>query len=140
MIKKISLLMISALLFTACSDSKTIVDDAVNNAASGDVTSETIKTKEKVLIVKEVSVTACVVLKNELLKDETYKDADTLIANIDVTCATYGKSSNGTLLYDTECIEQSFNEWIAEDPSRENIENIELAKGDRACVIGADIK
>ena len=124
--KKISLVIIGALLLAGCS----AVDDAINDIVNGDVTTETIKVKDKVLIINDVSLSACVVLKNGLINDDDLKDA--------VTLATYDKTTGDPEDSDTECVEQSLVEWLEEE-GHENITDLESAQGDKACVIGADV-
>ena len=141
-LKKISLVIAGALILTGCS----AVDDAINNAvsdavndtASGDVTIETIKVKDKVLIINNVSLSACVVIKNGLVNDDDFQDAVTLVTELGVTCATYGKTTGDPEDSDTECVEQSLAEWLEEE-GHEEITDLESAEGDKACVIGADV-
>ncbi len=132
--KKISLVIIGALLLAGCS----AVDDAINDIVNGDVTTETIKVKDKVLIINDVSLSACVVLKNGLINDDDLKDAVTLVTELGVTCATYDKTTGDPEDSDTECVEQSLVEWLEEE-GHENITDLESAQGDKACVIGADV-
>ncbi len=127
---KISLIVLSTLVFLGCES----VDDAINNALSGDTTTETISTKEKVLIINNVSRTACVVMKNGLLDDD-FKDAKTLVAQLGVNCASYGKTAGVVGEIGTMCVEQSLSEWLEED-DHSKIISIEDAQGENACVIG----
>ena len=140
--QKISLVIITALILTGCS----AIDDAINNAvsevvndtASGDVITETIKAKDKVLIINDVSLSACVVIKNGLIKDDDLKDSVTLVTESGVACATYGKTTGDPEDIDTECVEQSLVEWLEEE-GHEEITDLEKAQGDKVCVIGFDL-
>ncbi|WP_415406519.1 hypothetical protein ACLHDG_12195 [Sulfurovum sp. CS9] len=136
--KKISLVIISALIFTGCSAIDDAINDAVNDIASGDVTTETIKAKDKVLVINDVSLSACVIIKNGLVNDDDFKDAVTLVTELGVTCATYGKTTGDPEDIDTECVEQSLAEWLEEE-GHEEITDLDSAQGDKACVIGADV-
>ncbi len=138
MIKNISLVIISALLLSGCSAIDDAINDLVNDTASGDVTTETIKDKDKVLIINDVSLTACIVIKNGLVKDDDLKNAVTLVTELGVTCATYDKTTGDPEDIDTECVEQSLVEWLEEE-GHEEITDLESAQGDKACVVGADI-
>ena len=131
--KKISLVIAGALILAGCS----AVDDAINDTLSGNVTTETIKEKDKVLIINEVSLSACTVLKNGLINDDDLKNAVTLVTELGVTCATYGKTAGSPEDIDTECVEQSLAEWLEE--GHEEITDFDSAQGDKACVIGADV-
>ncbi len=137
-LKKISLVIVGALILAGCSTVDDVLNDVVNDTASGDVTTETIQSKDKVLIINEVSLTACVVIKNGLLNDNDFKNAETLVTELGVTCATYGKEAGISGEMDTVCIEQSLAEWLEEE-GHEEIISFESAQGDKACVIGADI-
>ena len=137
-LKKISLVIAGALILAGCSAVDDAINDAMNDAASGDVTAETIKAKDKVLIINDVSLSACVVIKNGLVNDDDLKDAVTLVTKLGVTCATYGKTTGGPEDIDTECVEQSLVEWLEEE-GHEEITDLESAQGDKACVIGADL-
>lgn len=130
--KKISLAVASIFILSGCN----LVDDAINAAVSGDVTAETMKSKDKVVIINEVSLAACVVLKNGLIDKEGIKGAVTLVEEVGVTCAAYNKTVGDSLSSDTKCVEQSLAEWLEED--HEDIADLETAQGDKACVIGSD--
>ena len=140
--QKICLAIVTVLMVSGCS----AVDDAINNAvsevvndtASGDVAAETIKAKDKVLIINDISLSACVVIKNGLVNDDDLKDAVTLVTELGVTCATYGKTTGDPEDIDTECVEQSLIEWLEEE-GHEEITDLDSAQGDKACVIGADL-
>ena len=134
----ISLVIVTALIFAGCSAVDDAINNAVNDTASGDVTTETIKAKDKVLIINDVSLSACVVIKNGLVNDDDLKDAVTLVTELGVTCATYGKTTGDPEDIDTECVEQSLVEWLEEE-GHEEITDLESAQGDKACVIGADL-
>lgn len=138
MIKNTSLIITALFVFTGCS----VVDDAINNAVnetlSGDVTAETIQSKDKVLIINEVSLSACTVIKNGLLNKDDFKNAETLVTELGVTCATYGKTESSPDDLNAECIEESLAEWL-EEAGHEEIIDFEAAQGDKACVIGADV-
>ena len=136
--QKISLAIVSALIFTGCNTIDDAINNAINDTASGDVTAETIKAKDKVLIINDVSLSACVMIKNDLVKYDDLKDAVTLVTELGVTCATYGKTTGDPEDIDTECVEQSLVEWLEEE-GHENTTDLESAEGDKACVIGADV-
>lgn len=136
--QKLSLIIAGALLLAGCSAVDDAINNAVNDTASGDVTAETIKAKDKVLIINEVSLSACVVIKNGLVNDDDFQDAVTLVTELGVTCATYGKTTGDPGDIDTECIEQSLVEWLEEE-GHEEITDLDSAQGDKACVIGADV-
>jgi len=129
MIKKINLLILSSILFIGCSE----VDNIINNAISGEVTSETIIAKDKVTIINNVNLQACTVIKHGLAKivDGGYNDVETLVTELGVNCETYGKPANDTDI----CTEQSLVDWLEED-SHDTITDLENAEGDKACVIG----
>jgi len=129
--KKISLVIAGALILAGCSAVDDAINDAVNDTASGSVTTETIKAKDKVLIINDVSLSACVVIKNGLVNDDDFKDAVTLVTELGVTCATYGDPED-------MCVEQSLVEWLEEE-GHDEITDLDSAQGDKACVIGADV-
>ena len=137
MIQKTALL-ITALFFTGCSAVDDAINNAVNDIISGDVTTETIREKDKVLILNEVSLSACTVIKNGLLSENDYRDAEILVTELGVTCATYGKIEGDPEEITSECIEQSLAEWLQEE-GHEEIIDFETAQGDKACVIGANL-
>jgi len=138
--QKISLVIISVLIFTGCSAIDDALNDAVDDALSDGVTAETIKAKEKVLILNNVNRTACVTIKNGLAENGNRKNAETLVTKLGVTCDTYGKTAGDPLEIenDTECAEESLSEWLDEE-SNGNITDLEKAQGDKACVIGFDL-
>jgi len=138
--KKTTLILLGALLFSGCAAVDDAINDAVNDTLSGDVDTDTIKAKEKVLILNNVNRTACVVIKNGLSENGNRKNAETLVTEIGVTCATYGKIEGDPLEIenDTECAIESLSEWLSQE-SNENITDLEQAEGDKACVIGFDL-
>ncbi len=138
--QKISLVIISILIFTGCSAIDDAINDAVDDKLSGDVTTETIKAKEKVLILNNVNHAACLAIKNGLAENGNRKNAETLVTDLGVTCDTYGKKDGNPLEIenDTECAEESLSEWLDEE-SNGNITDLEKAQGDKACVIGFDL-
>jgi len=138
MLKQLSLLITSALVLSGCGTVDDLINDTVNDVASGDVTTETIAAENKVLIINNVSLTACVIIKNGLINDNDFSDAKTLVTELGVTCATYGKEAGVSGELDTVCVEQSLAEWLEED-NNEDIVTLEQAEGDKACVIGGDI-
>ena len=85
---KNSLLITAIFIFTGCG----AIDDAVNTVVSTGVDEDDIKEKEKVLIINEVSVTACATIKSGLLDAGDFRNAETLVTELGVTCATYGKT------------------------------------------------
>ena len=136
--KKISLVIAGALILAGCSAVDDAINDAVNDTASGDVTTETIKAKDRVLVINDVSLSACIVIKEGLEHDDDFNNAVTLVTELGVTCATYGKTTGDPEDIDTECVEQSLVEWLEEE-GHEEITDLESAQGDKACVIGADV-
>ncbi len=119
MIKKFSLLVVSALVISGCGDS-------VTESLNGDTTVEDIKEKPSILIVTDIGEFSCVgigiAVKNE------YPNAETLIADNSVTCETYGKTEGDI------CKKQTLDEWKADGNS-----DVGISEGDSACVIGGDI-
>lgn len=136
--QKISLVIVTAFILAGCSAVDDAINDAVNETVSRDVTAETIKEKDKVLIINDVSLSACAVIKSGLVNDDDLKDAVTLVTELGVTCATYGKTTGDPEDIDTECVEQSLVEWLEEE-GHEEITDLDSAQGDKACVIGADV-
>lgn len=133
--KKTTLVMISALMLLGCD----AVDDKINEIASGEVTAEVIKSKDKVLIISDVSLSSCVLLKNGLLHRDEIKDAVTHVAAPGVTCTNFGKKPDHIIDdIHTECLEQSLAEWL-EKGDNSSIISFDAADGDRTCVIGSDI-
>ena len=128
MIKKIGFIAISALVFGGCGDS---VTTAINNAASGDVTTADITEQNKVLIINDVNLESCVIIKNQLTTSNDFKDAKTLVTEVGVHCTDYGKNADGIV-----CTEQSLSDWVTENNATEI--TVEQARGEKACVIGGD--
>ncbi len=133
---KISLIALSTLAILGCDS----VDEAINNILSGDATTETIAKKDRVLIIDNVSRTACVTIKNSLAKSGERKNAETLVTQMGVNCATYGKTEGNPLALeeDTQCTQESLSEWL-EQESNGRIIDFNSAAGDNACVIGFNI-
>ncbi len=136
-IKTTTFILLGALLFSGCS----AVDDAVNNAVdgalSGDVTTDTIILKKRAIIIEDVSRTACVAIKNGLVDAKGLKNAETLVTDMGVTCETY-KKKEGTLTDpNAQCVKDSLVNWL--DVNEEITVDLEAAKGDKACVIGFDL-
>jgi len=136
MTKKISVILLSALALSGCGS----VDEAINDVLSGDVTTETIASKERVLIINGVSRTACVTIKNGLAENGTRENSETLVTGVGVTCATYGKIEGDPLALeqDTQCAVESLADWLDQE-SNGNITDFDSASGEQACVIGFDI-
>ena len=131
MFKK-TLLIASLLIVTGCG----VIDDAVNTVVSAGVDEDDIREKDKVLIINGVSVTACATIKTGLLDAGDFKNADTLVTEIGVTCATYGKT-NGTDI-NAACRELDLDVWLLE-ADHDIVEKLNAAEGDRACVVGGDV-
>ena len=131
MIKKINLLLISTMLFVGCTE----IDNAINDAISGEVTIDTIKAKERVVIINNVNRESCFVIKKGLanIVEDDYNNIETLVTELGVTCETYSKPSDNP----TVCIEQSLVDWL-EEKSHDTITDLESAEGDKACVIGSN--
>ncbi len=130
---KITLLTLATLLCTGCGSIDDTINDAVNSTVSGDVTTETIAAKDKVIIINGVNLAACAVIKNGLVINYNYINAETLVTELGVTCSTYGKISNSL-----ECTEQDLAVWLQEDINQ-NITDFDSATGNKACVIGTDL-
>ena len=136
--KKISLLATAFVLFTGCSAVDDAINDAVNETISGDVTEETIKAKDIVAVINNVSLSGCALLKQAIELDDSYKNVDTLVTEMDVTCATYGKRSGIPGESGTVCTEEDIADWLAR-ADYTAMPNLDSVEGDKACVIGADI-
>ncbi|KYJ86688.1 hypothetical protein [Sulfurovum riftiae] len=134
MLKKTTLLIATTLIFTGCN----AVDEALNDIVSGDVDTETIKSKDKVLIINEVALSACAIIKTGLLDAGDFRNAEILVTEMGVTCATYGKTKGDPNDIDTACRELSLAVWL-ENEGHDIISDLGTAEGDRACVIGGDI-
>ena len=128
---KTSLALLCTLALSGCSVVDDAVNGAVNDTLSGEVTEETMLGKDRVLIINDVSLSACVVIKNGLVDVKGLQNAETLVTESNVNCATYGKSRN-------ECIEESLAEWLDQEDNKD-ITDLESAQGDKACVIGYDL-
>jgi hypothetical protein len=137
MTKTISVLLCT-LALSGCSMVDDAINSAVNDALSGEVTTETIREKDKALIINEVSRTACVVIKNGLVDAKGLQNAETLVTEPGVTCATYGKETGVPTDPNAVCIEESLAEWLDQEDNK-NIVDLESAEGDKVCVIGFDL-
>ncbi len=135
---KTSLVLLCALALSGCSVVDDAINGAVNDALSGEVTEETMLGKNRVLIINDVSRTACVVIKNGLVDAKGLENPETLVTESDVNCATYGKPTGDTTDPDAICIEESLAEWLDQEDNKD-ITDLESAQGDKACVIGYDI-
>jgi len=135
---KTSLILLCTMALSGCSTVDDVVNNAVNDTLSGEVTAETIRAKDKVLIINEVSLTACVVIKNGLVDAKGLQNAETLVTELGVTCATYGKETGDPTDPDATCIEESLAEWLDQEDNK-NITDLDSAKGEKACVIGFDL-
>ena len=128
---KNSLIITAMLMFTGCG----VIDDAVNTIVSTGVSEDDIREKEKVLIINEVSVSACAIIKTGLLDAGDFRNAEILVTNLGVTCATYGKKRGNSI--DAECRELNLAVWLQE-ADHDIVDKLGAAEGDRACVIGGD--
>ncbi len=136
--KKISLLATAFVLFTGCSVVDDAINDAVNETISGDVTEETIKAKDIVAVINNVSLSGCALLKQAIKLEDSYKNVDTLVTEMGVTCATYGKRSGIPGESGTVCTEENIADWLAR-ADYTAMPNLDSVEGDKACVIGADL-
>ena len=137
-IKKISLVISGVLILAGCSTVDDAINDAVNETISGDVTEETIKAKDIVAVINNVSLSGCALLKEAIELDNSYKNVDTLVTEMNVTCATYGKGSGIPGESGTVCTEEDLAEWLAR-ADYTAMPDLDSAVGDKACVIGADL-
>ncbi len=135
---KTSLILLAALVCSGCSTIDDAINDAVNDTLSGDVTAETIQLKERALIINNVSLSACVAIKNGLVDAKGLKNAETLVTEIGVTCKTYHKKAGDPTDIDAQCAEESLAEWL-DQGDNEKITDLKSAQGDKACVIGFDL-
>ncbi len=135
---KTSLILLCALVLSGCSAVDDAINSVINDTASGEVTAETIQLKERAIILNKVSLSACVVIKNGLVDAKGLQNAETLVTELGVTCATYGKATGDPTDPDAACIEESLAEWLDQEDN-ENITDLDSAKGDKACVIGFDL-
>ena len=128
---KSSVLILALLIFTGCS----AVDDAINTVVSAGVDEDDMREKDKVLIINRVSVTACATIKTGLLDAGDFRNADTLVTEIGVTCTTYGKTKGTDI--NAACRELALDVWLQE-ADHKIVEKLNAAEGDRACVVGGD--
>ena len=131
MVKKLVFMAIGALVLSGCGDT---VTESINSIASGDVTAEDIKKENKILIINEVSLVSCVVLKDKLVNNDEFTDAKTLVTELGVNCTTYGKTAGEK---GSECVEQNIATWLQEGDNGKDIK-LDDVSGDKACVIGGD--
>ena len=136
--KKISLFIVSTFLLLGCGSIDDAINDAVNDTLSGDVTAETIQLKERALIINNVSLSACVAIKNGLVDAKGLKNAETLVTEMGVTCKTYHKKAGDPTDIDAQCAEESLAEWL-DQGDNDKITDLKSAQGDKACVIGFDL-
>ena len=135
--KKTSLFIVSAFLMLGCSSIDDAINDAVDGALSGDVTTDTIILKSRAIIIEDVSRTACVTIKNGLVDAKGLKNAETLVTDMGVTCETYKKKEGELTDPDAQCVKDSLVNWL--DVNKNINIDLEAAKGDKACVIGFDL-
>jgi len=133
---KTSLTIAAALLFAGCAPVDDAINDAVNGALSGDVTADTMMLKERVVIINNVNRTACVTIKNGLISND-FENPEVLVTDLGVTCTTYHKKTGSMTDPDAVCYEEDLINWVNHE-SNGNITDFETAKGNYACVIGAD--
>ena len=137
---KTSLILISflpALFFLGCSPIDDAINEAVNDALSGDVTAETIALKEKVIIINNVNRTACVTIKNGLISND-FKVRQDLARWAWATWRIYHKQTGDITDPNAVCYEEDIVDWLDHE-SNGNITDLESTEGDKACVIGADL-
>ena len=137
-IKKISLVIAGTLILAGCSTVDDAINDTVNETISGDVTEETIKAKDIVAVINNVSLSGCALLKQAIELDDSYNNVDTLVTEMDVTCATYGKRSGIPGESGTVCTEEDIADWLAR-ADYTAMPDLDSLEGEKACVIGADI-
>ena len=135
--KKTSLFVVSVFLLLGCGSIDDAINDAVDGALSGDVTTDTIILKSRAIIIEDVSRTACVTIKNGLVDVKGLKNAETLVTDMGVTCETYKKKEGELTDPDAQCVKDSLVNWL--DVNKEINIDLEAAKGDKACVIGFDL-
>ena len=131
---KNSLIITAILIFTGCG----VVDDAVNTVVSAGVSENDIKEKEKVLIINDVSLKACGTIKIGLLDAGDFRNAEILVTELGVTCATYGKTTGDPYDLNANCRELPLSLWLDEE-GHDIIEKLSAAEGTKACVIGGDV-
>lgn len=139
-IKTTTFILMSAIFFSGCDAVDDAVKETVNDVLSGDVDEATIRAKERVLILNNVNRTACVIIKNSFAENGNRKNAETLVVELGVNCATYGKIVGDPLELENDvlCTEESLSEWL-EQGNNNIITNFDSAKGNKACVIGFDL-
>ena len=132
--KNTILITLGTFLLFGCS----AIDDATNDLINGDSTTNSISAKERVIIINNVSLEGCAIIKKGLLKIEKYTETEILVTNVGVTCATYGKTKDSTNDINSECIEESLAEWL-DNPKYQDITDFVSVEGDKSCVIGANL-
>lgn len=133
---KTTLILLGTLLFSGCSSIDDAINDAIDDTLSGDVTTDTIIFKERAIIIEDVSRTACVAIKNALVDAKGLTNAETLVTDMGVTCATYQKKEGELTDPDAQCVQDSLVNWL--DINKDIKIDLEAAKGVKACVIGFD--
>jgi len=128
---------LSTLFLLGCSPIDDAINEAVNDALSGDVTAETMMLKDKVVIINHVNRTACVTIKNGLISND-FENPEVLVTELGVTCNTYHKTKGEITELDSVCYEEELADWLDHE-SNGKITDLETAQGDKACVIGADV-
>ncbi len=136
--KKISLAIVSVLILAGCSAVDDAINDTVNEIVSGDITEDTIKAKDIVVVINNVSLSGCALLKQGIELDDNYKNVDTLVTELGVTCATYGKIAGVPEEAGTICTEEDIADWLAR-ADYTAMPDMNSIEGDKACVIGADL-
>jgi len=135
---KTSLFILSTFLLLGCSTVDDIINDTVNETASGDVTEETIKAKDIVIVINNVSLAGCALLKQSIALDDRYENVDTLVTQMGVTCATYGKTAGVPEEAGTVCTEEDIADWLAH-ADYTAMPDLDDVEGEKACVVGADL-
>ena len=135
---KTILLATAFVLFTGCTSIDDAINDAVNGTVSGDVTTETIKAKDLVAVINNVSLSGCALLKQTIELDDRYKNVDILVTEMGVNCETYGKEAGVPGETGTLCTEEKIEDWLAR-ADYTAMPDIDSVSGEKACVIGADI-
>ena len=135
---KTSVFILSAFLLLGCSTIDDAINDTVNETVSGDVTEETIKAKDIVLVINKVSLAGCALLKQSIALDDRYENVDTLVTELGVTCATYGKTAGIPEEVGTVCTEENIEEWLAR-ADYTAMPDLDDVTGEKACVLGADL-
>ena len=133
---KTSLTIVAALFLSGCSPVDDAINEAVNGVLSGEVTADTMKLKERVVIVNNVNRTSCVTIKNGLISKD-FEDPEVLVTELGVTCRTYNKETGSITDPKATCYEEDLSDWLDHE-SNGKITDLETAQGDKACVIGAD--